>query len=305
MLALIPYSTETLNKRIAVSNLIFVALCVLMFFLMVSGALSLGFVGALILDGWGPVGLFGHMFLHGDLFHLLFNMMGLWIFGNAVCEKIGSIAYAAVFLGAGLFAAIVHNLMTGGPAVGASGAISGVAGFYLILYPINRVNCIYLIFIRPGLVQISGFWLISFWFILDAWGALSDASNGIAYWAHLGGTVAGVVLGIIFVRSGLATMARYDNPTLLDLLDKDFEQRRKQKEIKETPPTRPKGSSKALASNMVSTMSTLPSFEETPASNDFIVKCPHCLQELAIPPTMLGVAFNCPACDGSIELEAE
>ena len=305
MLALIPYSTETLNKRIPISNLIIIGVTVLMFILAASGGLSWSVLDAMMLDGWGPVGLFGHMLLHADIFHLFFNMLGLWVFGNAVCEKVGNIAYAAIYLGAGLFAAFIHNIMSGGPALGASGAISGIVGFYLILYPVNRVNCFYLFIVRPGFTQISGFWLISIWFILDAWGAMSDANDGVGYWAHLGGTAAGVTLGVLFAKSGLATMARYDNPTLLDLLGQDVAQRKKQKEIRTTPKSTPKNSGASLASNMVSNMASHPSHDETPTAHDFLINCPHCLQDLAIPPTMIGIEFTCPTCDGPIELEPE
>ena len=103
----------------------------------------------------------------------------------------------------------------GGPAIGASGAISGLIGFYLAMYPVNRIHCFYLIFIRWGWFDAPGCLLIIGWFLLNLVNAFSSHGH-IAYWAHVGGTVAGFLLGLAFVKWRFVDIGTYDNPTTLD-----------------------------------------------------------------------------------------
>ena len=295
---IIPYSTEVLIKKLPVSNLLIMAACIVSFAILLAGGFSRPVFEAMVLSGWSPAGLIGYQFMHGGLWHLLFNMLYLWVFGNAVCEKTGSLAYAGAFLLTGVVAAAVHNIMDGGPAVGASGAINGIVGIYLVLYPINRINCVYWFF-RPGTFDISGFWIIGFWFVVDAWQALSGAEAGIAYWAHVGGFLSGVGLGIVFLKSGVARMAHYDNPTLLDYMGK-----------REPPANKIQRDDRSYAGSMAELTSHmgLPPRAQTatiapPVAQDINIDCPHCAQNLDIPAEMMGQAFACPACEGAIELQ--
>lgn len=294
---IIPYSTEVLIKKWPIGNLVIMGCCILSFFMLLSGMFSQGVLETMILTGWNPIGLIGHQFIHAGFWHLAFNMLYLWVFGNTVCEKVGSWVYAVIFLVTGVIAGGIHNLMDGNPAVGASGAINGVMGFYLVLHPANRVNCFYW-FLRPGTFSISGFWLILLWFLVDAWNALAGAETGIAYWAHVGGFLSGFGLGVIALKQGVATMAQYDNPTLLDYM------------------SRRKGGGDASLRTRSSATESLPdrsrihryaeaSILPSPAPKDINLDCPHCAQNLEVPAALIGQAFVCPACGGGIQLQEE
>ncbi len=293
---IVPYSTEVVITKWPVSNLVIMATCALLFVVLVTGGLPDSALESMVLFGWNPLGLIGHQFLHADLWHLLFNMLYLWVFGNAVCEKVGSPVYALLFLTTGVSAGALHNLVSGQPAVGASGAINGIIAFYLVLYPVNRINCFYWFF-RPGTFDITGFWLILLWFLADAYGACFGGEGHIAYWAHLGGFASGFVLGVVFLKTGLARMADFDNPTLLDYLQGKHKARQT---LAEERKSFRRSSTTALSS--VPPPRPRPAPAVTPA--DINVDCPHCGQNLDLPPEMLGAVFTCPACHGEIRIEA-
>ncbi len=255
---------------------------------------------AMVLTGWNPIGLIGHQFIHAGFFHLLFNMLYLWVFGNAVCEKIGNLAYTGTFLLAGVAAGGIHNVLDGNPAVGASGAINGIVGLYLVLYPINRINCFYWFF-RPGTFDISGYWLIIFWFLVDAWHAFSGAETGVAYWAHVGGFLSGFGMGFLFLKTGIAKMARYDNPTLFDYMSKRKPQGGSIIELRGA--ARPDAMSE-LARSMLTRPAPKAAPVPAPAA-DINLDCPHCSQNLDAPAAMIGQVFACPTGGGMIKLEEE
>jgi membrane associated rhomboid family serine protease len=296
---IIPYSTEVLITKWPFSNLAIMGGCIVSFIVLLANGFSAPVLDAMILTGWNPVGLIGHQFIHAGFMHLLFNMLYLWVFGNAVCEKIGNLAFAGTFLLAGVAAGGIHIILDGDPAVGASGAINGIVGLYLVLYPINRINCFFWFF-RPGTFDISGYWIIIFWFIVDAWNAFTGADNGIAYWAHVGGFLSGFGMGILFLKTGVARMARYDNPTLLDYMSR----RHPQDGFK----TAAKGAMRAPARpELAGSRASRPAPQTAPVPNlaaqDLNLDCPHCSQNLDVPVSVIGQAFACPACGGAIELE--
>jgi membrane associated rhomboid family serine protease len=142
------------------------------------------------------------MFMHGGWLHLLGNMLFLWIFGDNVEHRIGHVPYLAFYMIAGLvasFAQILANVDSFIPTLGASGAISGVLGAYLVMFPTNRVTVLMLRFPMqvPAIVAI-GLWAV-FQFISGI-GALGveESGGGVAYMAHIGGFAAGVVAGLVF-----------------------------------------------------------------------------------------------------------
>jgi membrane associated rhomboid family serine protease len=151
---------------------------------------------------WTP--LFS-MFLHGGWGHILGNAIYLWVFGNNIEDSMGPGRFLAFYLLCGLIAAGTHVMLDPGspvPTVGASGAISGVMGAYLVLYPSVRVH--YLIppiFFRT--FSIRAWIALAWWFGMQALSVLftplnPEASNGVAVWAHIGGFVAGLVLVKVF-----------------------------------------------------------------------------------------------------------
>jgi membrane associated rhomboid family serine protease len=147
--------------------------------------------------------LFTSMFMHGGLMHILGNMWYLWIFGDNVESKLGKFNFLIFYLFSGLiaaFAQILTNPNSVVPMVGASGAISGVLGAYLVLYPYGRVlTLIPLPFFLTRLIELPAIVLLGFWFVLQFFGGLSSTvgGGGVAYWAHAGGFVAGAAIALL------------------------------------------------------------------------------------------------------------
>ena len=291
----LPYSTEVVITRWPISNIAIIALCVIVGLLAFGGGLSEQVVVAMILNGWSLTGLIGHQLLHANWEHLLVNMLYLWVFGNAVCETVGNTKYLVLFFALGVFAAIVHNICDGTPAIGASGALNGIIGFYLIFFPINRVSCFYWFFVRAGVFDIAGYWLITFWFAFDAWGAFSENNSGIAYWAHIGGFLSGAALGVLFERKGWAQLATYDNPSLIDYI------RRKQIKQPRARPTRTR--EQLLREYRESQLSSQLNQGGQPARDTVKAPCPYCHVELEIPTDLAGQKTSCPSCGNTIEIE--
>src|ERR1700690_3883075 len=149
--------------------------------------------------------LFASMFLHASFLHVAGNMLFLWIFGDNVEDYLGHFTYLVFYLLSGLAAGVTHILLNQGsriPSVGASGAIAGVLGAYFILYPRARV----LIWFPPiFFFHVPAWLMLGYWFVgnflsgtATAIAETSQTSGGIAFWAHVGGFVAGVVMIRIF-----------------------------------------------------------------------------------------------------------
>ncbi len=150
--------------------------------------------------------IFTSMFLHGSWMHLIGNMWYLWIFGNNIEEAMGHLRFILFYLICGLLASATHIMSNMGstiPSIGASGAISGVLGAYLLLYPRARVlTFVYLLFFIR-LMYIPAGLILGFWFILQVLNGSAAArqdAGGVAFWAHVGGFVAGVLLVGLFKK---------------------------------------------------------------------------------------------------------
>jgi membrane associated rhomboid family serine protease len=139
-------------------------------------------------------------FLHGGLFHLLGNMLYLWIFGNNIEDVLGKFRFIMFYLLCGILAALAHIILhpySTIPMVGASGAIAGVLGAYLITFPKARVVVLVFIFFFVTTMRISAFWVLGFWFfiqLLYASTSVTGAGTNVAYFAHIGGFLAGLWL---------------------------------------------------------------------------------------------------------------
>jgi len=150
------------------------------------------------------------MFMHGGWLHLIGNLIFLWVFGDNVEDAMGHVRYAVFYVTAGLVATAAHVFMSQNdivPAIGASGAISGVLGAYIVLFPRARISAIVPIFIVFWFpFQLPAALLIGFWFLLQLFNgivglAAADvvgAGGGVAWFAHIGGFLAGVVLVRLF-----------------------------------------------------------------------------------------------------------
>jgi membrane associated rhomboid family serine protease len=147
------------------------------------------------------------MFLHGSWMHIIGNMWFLWIFGNNVEDSMGRLRFIVFYLLCGLAAAFAQVLAGPSspiPMVGASGAISGVMGGYLLLYPRVRVFTILPLGFFFTTIAVPAWVMLGYWFLLQfisGFVSLGSDEGGVAFWAHVGGFVAGVVLIKIFARS--------------------------------------------------------------------------------------------------------
>jgi len=144
------------------------------------------------------------MFLHGGFWHLLGNMWFLYIFGDNVEDRLGPFRYLVFYLLCGITSGLSHllfNLHSNMPTIGASGAIAGVMGAYLILHPHSKILTLIPIIFIPWFIEIPAFFFLGFWFILQFLSAAGSHGNigGIAWWAHIGGFVFGIVFLKIFL----------------------------------------------------------------------------------------------------------
>jgi membrane associated rhomboid family serine protease len=149
------------------------------------------------------------MFLHGGWLHIIANMWALWIFGDNVEDRMGPARFTIFYILCGIVAGLVHwftNPNSTVPAVGASGAIAGVMGAYMMLFPTARIVVLFPIFIIPWFFELPAVLYIGFWALTQFFsGVLSLAGppnvGGVAFWAHVGGFAAGMLLQRLFVKS--------------------------------------------------------------------------------------------------------
>lgn len=142
------------------------------------------------------------MFLHGGWMHLLGNMLFLWVFGDSVEESLGHLQYLLFYFITGIGAAVVHTVFNWGskiPTVGASGAISGVMGAFIVLYPRARVTTLIPALLLFFTIRIPAYLMLGYWFALQFFSGVASLggvgnAGGVAWWAHVGGFVLGALL---------------------------------------------------------------------------------------------------------------
>lgn len=159
--------------------------------------------------------LFSYMFLHGGFWHLLSNMWFLYIFGDNIEDRLGPGRYLLFYTLCGLASGLAHltlNLGSPIPIVGASGAIAGVMGAYLVLFPHSKVLTLVPLFFIPLFFEIPAFFLLGVWFVIQLLNAATTSGgvSGVAWWAHVGGFIAGISLLKVFgVRATETATNRY------------------------------------------------------------------------------------------------
>jgi membrane associated rhomboid family serine protease len=166
---------------------------------------------------------FTMMFLHGGWLHLILNMWTLWLFGPTVEDRLGHGRYLAFYLACGLAASIAHvvfNPTSIVPALGASGAIAGVLGCYLRLFPMARVVVVVPIIFIPLFFEVYAFVFVGLWFLVQLFQGTAElllgiSAGGVAWWAHVGGFVAGLALGPLLVQSERRYRAYYPDEGVL------------------------------------------------------------------------------------------
>jgi len=160
------------------------------------------------------------MFLHGGLLHIGSNMLYLLIFGDNIEDRLGHTRYLAFYLACGFLATLAHAFFSPGsrvPAIGASGAIAGVLGAYLVLFPRARVLTLIPIFIFITLRELPAILILGLWFVLQLFSGVgslgvanADEMGGVAYFAHIGGFVAGMLL--VYAFGGFRRTRRKEPP---------------------------------------------------------------------------------------------
>ena len=158
--------------------------------------------------GWDFYPLFTNMFIHGGWFHIISNMWALWIFGDNVEDRMGHFRFFIFYIICGLVANFVHyffNQYSPVPVIGASGAIAGVMGAYMVMFPYSRIITLIPIFFFPFFFEFPAVIYLFFWFFTQVISGtlhlfMPPQVGGIAWWAHIGGFVSGVILHKFFKK---------------------------------------------------------------------------------------------------------
>ena len=156
------------------------------------------------MSGFLHLPLLTSIFLHGGWFHVLFNMLYLWIFGDNIEDQLGHARFLLFYLLAGIAANLAHVVFFPGspiPLVGASGAIAGVLGAYIITFPRACITSLIFVVFFVTVRKIPAVYFLIFWFVLQLANALMSLGlmgNSVAWWAHTGGFVAGILLMLLF-----------------------------------------------------------------------------------------------------------
>jgi len=225
---MIPLHDDNPTKTFPLLTIMIIVICVLVFLWQLSlgknmhaATLSLGMIPAVLFNFTHlpqalvtvpPIAsVFTSMFLHGGWMHLLGNMLFLWIFGNNIEDAMGRTRFIIFYLLCGVAAAMAQalpNPQSTLPMIGASGAIAGVLGAYLMLYPRAKV----LVLIPLGFFittwRIAAGWVLGFWFLIQLYSSLGDNSGGVAFSAHVGGFISGILLVSVFKQKHIPLFAK-------------------------------------------------------------------------------------------------
>lgn len=156
----------------------------------------------------GQFTLVSYMFLHGSFFHLLGNMLFLWVFGDNVEDAMGHVRFVMFYLMCGIFAGLAHTFIapdSDAPLIGASGATAGIIAAYLMLHP--KVKVWVLVLFRIPL-RVTAAWALGFWVALQLYNVVARPGDGVSWWAHIGGLAAGAVLILFMRRPGVVLFDR-------------------------------------------------------------------------------------------------
>ncbi len=199
-------------RRFAFVTYALIAANILIFF--VPTDISYALIPNEISQGRGYATFITSMFLHANFIHLAGNMLFLWIFGNNVEDRLGHLPFLVFYLLAGVAGSALQVAIdptSKVPSVGASGAISGVLGAYLVWFPTARVVSLLFLGIFITLIRVPAWIFIGYWAILQAILGLTGLSvvraqdqGGVAYFAHIGGFLTGLAAGLLFLRRGRA-----------------------------------------------------------------------------------------------------
>ena len=169
-------------------------------------------------EGFSPFQLLSHAFVHDGVWHLFGNMLFLFVFGNAVNAKIGHLPYVILYVGVAILAGVAWLVFPGDAlcAVGASGAVMGVAGAFAVIYPLNEISFFAMIWLTPTTFEVRSVWVLLLYFILDTLGFLGGG-DGVSHISHMAGVVTGAAATVGLVLAGIA-MPSAGEKTLPEIL---------------------------------------------------------------------------------------
>jgi membrane associated rhomboid family serine protease len=147
--------------------------------------------------------LLTYMFLHGSWLHIIFNLLFLWVFGDNIEDALGRARFIVFYLLCGIAgggAYILSDPVATSPLIGASGAVAGVVGAYLLLRPCAKVEVLLFAFIP---MKLDAFWVIGFWALTQIWHVVISDQPGVAWWAHVGGLTVGAMLVVVMRQPGI------------------------------------------------------------------------------------------------------
>ncbi len=198
-----PYKDDNPSRSKPYATIALILICVVVFVLSLADFENITSAYGFTPASAALLTIFTSMFLHGGIAHIAGNMWFLWIFGDNVEDKFGKIKYVIFYIASGVAATFVHwlsNHSSSVPAIGASGAISGILGAYIVMFPKVRIHVggIY------GGFRLPAYAMIGFWFlmqlVLGTAGLFGGASSGVAFWAHVGGFVFGAAVVLVAMK---------------------------------------------------------------------------------------------------------
>jgi len=155
-----------------------------------------------------PLTVFSSMFMHGGWIHLLSNMLFLWIFGDNIEDKLGHFKYLFFYMICGIAATFFHiftNFNSRIPSIGASGAIAGVMGAYMFLFPKARIKTLVILFVFIQVIRIPAIVILGYWILIQVLSGFAEfgtrSGSGIAWFAHIGGFITGLILIILMKKN--------------------------------------------------------------------------------------------------------
>ena len=307
---ILPWSVDVPQDRWPIVNYLLVAVIIIVFLFELTATEEE--LTPYMLDGLTLQGIFGHFWLHGGILHLIGNLIFLWIFGNAVCSKIGNFKYLLIYLFIGILTGLIQLMITGGPIIGASGAITGVVGMYLVYFWENDITCYWIWFPFVREFSMRSFWMILLWIFYDIVGVIMGG-EGIGYFAHLSGYAAGFGAAVLLLKTKMVTMEDYEK----SLLDKWAEGKKGKTENEETAdafsrdlryvhsleePKKQPTQNKNYNESMEAESKPV---EKVPLPPELIrFYCP-CGQRIKMPIKYAGRKGKCPRCGNSIQVPNE
>ncbi|MDP8237698.1 MAG: rhomboid family intramembrane serine protease [Candidatus Hatepunaea meridiana] len=199
---IIPYRDETPSFKFPYLTLTLISVNVILYFFTFfklegidSVTANLGFLPRKIIEQ--PYTIITSIFLHANLLHLISNMWFLWLFGDNIEDRYGRIQFLLIFLLAGIIGNFTHALFTFWrveiPLIGASGAVAGIMGSYLVRFPKARIRCVFILIFYPIFFRLRAYWFIGIWIMWEFIAAYTTPNDNIAHWAHIGGFAFGFI----------------------------------------------------------------------------------------------------------------